>query len=136
MSADKLQAVHDAFADPFEESNSNASGTATTLDHETLSEAFSEPRPNAVNEDPSFARFDHAALTGILGESRNERPSSTSFDQAFSEALSERSPLSSNTQSQRPGFDHQAFAELLSGPPPISTNKNVSQPSFDHQALA
>ena len=76
MSADKLQAVREALADVFKESNLNATGTVTThasFDHETLSEAFSEPHLNAANTEQSFARFDHAALTGILSEPRNER---------------------------------------------------------------
>jgi len=137
MSADKLQAVHEALADVFNESNLNATGTEAShaaFDHKTLSEAFSEPHLNVANT--SFARFEHAALTGMFGEPSTERPSPTGFDQSFAEILSERPPLSSNTQSLPPGFDHQAFAEILSEPPPVSTNTKPSQPSFDHQALA
>ena len=46
MSTDKLQAVHEALADVFNESNLDATGAETlhpAFDHETLSEAFSEP---------------------------------------------------------------------------------------------
>ena len=143
MSADKLQAVHEALADAFNESNPNATGIENShpaFDHETLSEAFSEPHLNAANTEQSFARFDHAAFTGIFREpiqiSPSEEPSPTSFDQAFAEILSERTPLSSNTQPSRPNFDQQAFSEILSNPPPISTNRKPPQPSFDHQALA
>ena len=143
MSADKLQAVHEALADAFNESNLNAAGTENShpaFDHETLSEAFSKPHLNAANTEQSFARFDHAALTGIFSDpiriSPAEKTSPPSFDQAFAEVLSEHSSLSSNTQPSPPNFDQQAFSEILSDPPPISTNTKPSQPSFDHQALA
>ena len=101
MSADKLQAVREALADVFNESNLNATGTETShaaFDHETLSEAFSEPHLNVANTEQSFARFEHAALTGMFGEPSTEKPSPTSFDQSFAEILSERPPLASNTQ--------------------------------------
>ena len=114
MSSDKLQAVHEALANVFNESNLNATGTDTShaaFDHETLSEAFSEPHLKAANTEQSFARFDYAALTGIFSEPPTERPSPTSFDPEFAEMLSERPPLSSNTQPPRPGFDDQAFAD-------------------------
>ena len=139
MSADKLQAVHEALADVFNDSNLSATSTETShtaFDHETLSEAFSEPHLNVAKTEQSFARFDHAALTGMFGELPTGRPSPTSFDQAFAEILSERPPLASGTQQRRPGFNHQGFAEILSEPPPVSTNTKPSQPSFDHQALA
>jgi hypothetical protein len=139
MGADKLQAVHEALADVFNESNLNVTGTENShaaFDHETLSEAFSEPHLNVANTEQSFARFDHAALTGMFGESPTERPAPTSFDQTFADLLSERPPLASDTQQPRPGFDHQGFAEILSEPPTVSTNTKPSQPSFDHQALA
>lgn len=138
MSLDKLQAVHEAFANVFNQSNLNATGTAApqaAFDHETLSEAFSESHPKAANTEQSFARFDYEALTGIFSETPTET-SPTSFDPEFPEMLSERPPRSSNTQPPRPGFDDQAFADLLSEPPPVSTNTRPPQPSFDHQALA
>ena len=139
MSSDKLQAVHEALANVFNQSNLNAAGTAsshTALDHETLAKAFSESDPKAANTEHSFARFDYEALTGIFSETPTDRPSSTSFDPDFSDVLSERSPLSSHPRPPRPGFDDQAFADLLSDPPPVSTNTRQQQPSFDHQALA
>ena len=139
MSSDKLQAVHEALANVFNQSNLNATGTAASqaaFDHETLSEAFSESHPKAANTEHSFARFDYEALTGIFSETPTDRPSPTSFDPEFSDTLSERSPLSSNTNPPRRGFDDQAFADLLSEAPPVSANKRPPQPSFDHQALA
>ena len=138
MSSDKLQGVREALADVFNEANLDATGTVTTqasFDH-TLSEAFNETHPNSAKTEQSFTRFDDSALTGLFSELRNERPSPTSFDQAFAEMLSERSALTSDTHSPRPGFDHHAFAEMLNEPAPISTNTTPSQPSFDHQALA
>jgi hypothetical protein len=139
MSSDKLQAVHEALANVFNQSNLNATGTAAShaaFDHETLSKAFSEAHPKAANTEHSFARFDYEALTGIFSETPTDRPSPTSFDPEFSDLLSERSPLSSNTRPSRPGFDDQAFADLLNEPPSVSTNTRPPQPSFDHQALA
>ena len=139
MSADKLEAVREALADVFNESNLNATSTETShaaFDHKTLSEAFSEPHLNVANTEQSFARFEHAALTGMFGEPSTEKPPPTSFDQSFADLLSERPPLASDTHQPRPGFDHQGFAEILSEPPPVSTNTKPSQPSFDHQALA
>lgn len=141
MSADKLQAVHEALADVFNEPNLNAMGKETShasFDRETLSEAFSEPRLD--NTEHSFARFDHAALTGIFNEalptSSIERLPQTNFDQAFAEILSEPPSLSSNAESSQPNFDQQALSEMLSKSPPVSTNTRPPQPSFDHQALA
>src|SRR4051812_28944298 len=49
MSADRLQAVREALAGVFNESNLNATGTETShaiFDQETLSEAFREPHLN------------------------------------------------------------------------------------------
>ncbi|WP_426527858.1 hypothetical protein [Bradyrhizobium sp. McL0615] len=142
MSADKLQAVHEAIADIFNEPNLNAVGTenlTATFYQETISEAFSKSRPNAANTKNSFAQFDHAALTGIFNDalptSPTERLSPTSFDQAFAEILSERPSLSSNAQSSRAHFGQQAHSEMLSKPP-VSTHTRPPQPSFDHQALA
>ena len=69
MSADKLQAVHEALADAFNESNLNAVGTEnsrTSFDHETLSEVLSGSRLNSASPVHSFARFDHAALMELL----------------------------------------------------------------------
>ena len=139
MSADKLEAVHEALADVFNESNLNATSTETShaaFDHKTLSEAFSEPHLNVANTEQSFARFEHAALKGMFGEPSTEKPPPTSFDQSFADLLSGRPPLASDTHQPRPGFDHQGFAEILSEPPTVSTNTKPSQPSFDHQALA
>jgi hypothetical protein len=137
MSADKLEAVREALADVFNESNLNATKTSdAAFDHKTLSEAFSEPHLNAANTEQSFARFEHAALTGMFGEPSTEKPPPTSFDQSFAQILSERPPHASDIHQPRPGFDHQGFAEILSEPPSVSTNTKPSQPSFDHQALA
>src|SRR4051812_3663276 len=139
MSADKLEAVREALADVFNESNLNATSTETShaaFDHKTLSEAFSEPHLNVAHTEQSFARFEHAALKGMFGEPSTEKPPPTSFDQSFADLLSGRSPLASDTHQPRPGFDHQGFAEILSEPLPVSTNTKPSQPSFDHQALA
>src|SRR3954470_23748107 len=139
MSADKLEAVHEALADVFNESNLNPTSTETShaaFDHKTLSEAFSEPHLNGANTEQSFARFEHAALTGMFGVPSTEKPPPTSFDQSFADLLSGRPPLASDTHQPRPGFDHQGFAEILSEPLPVSTNTKPSQPSFDHQALA
>ena len=69
MSADKLQAVHEALADVFNELNLNATSTETSqaaFDHKTLSEAFSEPHLNVASTEQSLAGFDHAALTVIF----------------------------------------------------------------------
>src|SRR3954470_3912786 len=139
MSADKLEAVREALADVFNESNLNATSTETShaaFDHKTLSEAFSEPHLNVAHTEQSFARFEHAALTGMFGVPSTEKPPPTSFDQSFADLLSGRPPLASDTQQPRPGFDHEGFAEILSEPPTVSTNTKPSQPSFDHQALA
>ena len=141
MSADKLQAVHEALADVFNESNLNATGTETShaaFDHETLSEAFSEPQLNVANTEQSFARFDHAALTGIFRESfptsPTEGPSPTSFDQAFAEILSEPPPISTNIKPSQPSFDHQALAEMLSELRADPINPQTSPLSFDTES--
>ncbi|WP_426527894.1 hypothetical protein [Bradyrhizobium sp. McL0615] len=136
MSADKLEAVREALADVFDESNLDATNTETSdaaFDHKTLSEAFSEPHLNAGNTEQSF---EHAALAGMFGEPSTEKPPPASFDQSFAEILSERPPHARDIHQPRPGFDHQGFAEILSEPPPVSTNTKPSQPSFDHKALA
>jgi hypothetical protein len=137
MSADKLQAVHEALAAVFNESKLNATGTETShavFDHETLSEAFSEPQLNVANTEQSFARFNHAALTGIFRESfptsPTEGPSPTSFDQAFAEILRERSPISTNIKPSQPSFDHQALAEMLSELRADPINPQTSPLSF------
>src|SRR5436190_3703441 len=107
MSADKLEAVHEALADVFNESNLNPTNTETSdaaFDHKTLSEAFSEPHLNAANTEQSFARFEHAALTGMFGEPSTEKPPPASFDQSFAEILSERPPHASDIHQPRPGF--------------------------------
>ena len=141
MSADKLQAVHEALADLFNKPNSNVVSTETSnasFDREALSEALSKHHPHAVNAEYSFARFDHAALTGIFNEipptSATER--SSDFNQAFAEILSENPPLSSNAQSAQPDFDQRALSETLGKPSSVSSNPSPPQPSFDHQALA
>src|SRR3954471_15353981 len=139
MSADKLEAVREALADVFDESNLSPTSTETShaaFDHKTLSEAFSEPHLNVANTEQSFARFEHAALTGMFGEPSTEKPPPTGFDQTFADLLSGRPPLASDTHQPRPGFDHQGLAEILSEPSMVSTNTKASQPSFDHQALA
>ena len=143
MSADKLQAVHDALANVFKEPNPKAVGTEnlrTTFDQEALSEAFNGSRLNSASPEHSFARFDHAALTELFNEapppSFTEKLSPTSFDQAFGEILSKRPPQSGSTQSLRPNFAQQALSEMSDKSPLVSTNTRPSQPSFDHQALA
>lgn len=137
MSADKFQSVHEALADVFNAPHPNATDTGsshTAIDHETLSEAFSEPRPNEVGTHRSLARLDHATLAGMFSEPSSEIQ--TTFDEAFSEILSERPQLATDTQVPRPGFDHEMVAEMLTERPTISANTKPSQPSFDHQALA
>lgn len=141
MSADKLQAVHEALADAFNESNLNATGTENShpsLDHETLSKAFSEPHLNAVNTVQSFPRFDHAALMEVFSEplpiSPTERPSPASFDQAFAEILNERPPNSTNTKPPQPSFDHQALAEMLTELRADPVNPQMSPLSFDTES--
>jgi hypothetical protein len=138
MSADKLQAVHEALADVFKEPNRNAVGketSHTTFDQEALSVAFGGSRLSTASPEHSFTRFDHAALTGIFNETLStpstERLSPNSFDQAFGETLNVRPPQSDNTQ-----FPQQALSEMSDKPPPVSTNTRPAQPSFDHQALA
>ena len=134
MSADKTQSVQEALADVFNASNPDATGTVSTLDHETLSDAFSQPRPNESGSNGSPARFDHATLTAIFREPPTEIR--TSFDQNFAEIINERPQFVTDTQACRPGFDHQVVAEILSEHPTIFANPQPSQPSFDHQALA
>jgi len=127
MSADKLEAVHEALADVFNESNLNPTSTETShaaFDHKTLSEAFSEPHLNVAHTEQSFARFEHAALKGMFGEPSTGKPPPTSFDQSFADLLSGRPPLASNTHQPRPGFDHQGFAEILSEPPRFRPTQN------------
>src|SRR6476659_2795194 len=100
MSADKLEAVREALADVFNESNLNATCTETShaaFDHKTLSEAFSEPHLNVANTEQSFARFEHAALAEMFGEPSTEKPRPTSFDQSFSDLLSGPHPIASDT---------------------------------------
>ena len=141
MSADKLQAVHEALAAVFNESKLNATGTETSyaaFDNETLSEAFSEPQLNVANTEQSFARFNHAALTGIFRESfptsSTEGPSPTSFDQAFAEILREPPPISTNIKPSQPSFDHQALAEMLSELRADPINPQMSPLSFDTES--
>jgi hypothetical protein len=144
MSTDKLQAVHEAIADVFNDSppiSTDAGPSHPVFDHETLSEIFSKPHLISANTERSSHIFDHATLAGIFSEPlpilTNTKPSIPSFDQqALAGILHEVPPTSTNTKSLIPSFEHQALAEFLSEPPPTSTDTKQSPPSFDHQALA
>jgi hypothetical protein len=139
MSAEKLQAVHEALSKMFSESpliSTHTEPSRPVFDDEALSEIFSEPHPVSTNTEKPSPIFDHAALAGIFSEplpiSTDTKPSPPSFDhQALAETLSEFPPISTNTRLSPPSFDHQALADILSELPPVPINPELSPLSFD-----
>lgn len=139
MSTDKLQDLHEAFADAFSECRLTSTQTELlppAFDHGALSEMFGESHQTSADKELSHLASDREALSQIMGErnliSTSTELSSSIFDNAdLAKLFGEPLPRSTDTNPSPTRFDHQARAEILSEPAAVPIDPQPEPLSFD-----